>query len=89
MPEIDLVIGAKAGLHARTVFLFVQEANKYGADIRVRKEGVQVNGKSFLNMLTLGATHGSVITIDAEGEDAGQALAALSALVESNFGETP
>lgn len=87
MPEVELVIRAKVGLHARPAFLFVQEANKYTADIRVRREGVQVNAKSFLNVLTLGATRGSTITISAEGEDADQALAALRALVESDFGE--
>jgi phosphotransferase system HPr (HPr) family protein len=39
-------------------------------------------------VLALGAEQGAVITIRAEGEDADQALAALEALVEDNFGET-
>lgn len=47
----------------------------------------QANAKSILNVLTMGVEQGAVVTVRAEGEDASQALAALEALVENNFGE--
>ena len=87
MPEITLTIQNAVGLHARPAALFVQEASKHRAEIRVRNGDLAANAKSILSILTLGAEQGSVITVSAEGEDAVQALAALQALVESDFGE--
>jgi len=75
------------GLHARPAALFVQTAKRFNCDIRVTHGEREANAKSILGVLTLGANQGAVITIRAEGEDADQALAALEALVESNFGE--
>ncbi|MCJ7708139.1 MAG: HPr family phosphocarrier protein [Anaerolineales bacterium] len=87
MPEITLTIRNKVGLHARPAALFVQEANKYKAEISVRNGDVVANAKSILNVLTLGADEGSTIIVSADGVDAGQALAALQALAEAGFGE--
>lgn len=87
MPEITLAIRNKVGLHARPAALFVQEANKYRAEITVRNGDAVANAKSILSVLTLGADQGCAIVVSAEGEDAGQALAALQTLVETGFGE--
>lgn len=88
MPEITLEIKNKVGLHARPAAMFVQLANKFKSEIRVLKGSVNANAKSILNVLTLGAGQGSVIRLQAEGEDAESALKALEELVTSNFGET-
>ncbi|NMC54239.1 MAG: HPr family phosphocarrier protein [Chloroflexi bacterium] len=87
MPEIILTINNKVGLHARPASIFVREASKFKSTIKVRNGAREANAKSILNVLTLGADMGSVITISAEGEDADQALQALQALHASNFGE--
>lgn len=87
MPEIILEIRNKVGLHARPASLFVQEANKYKAEITVRNGDAVANAKSILSILTLGADQGSTIVLNAEGEDASLALSALKSLVESSFGE--
>jgi phosphocarrier protein HPr len=87
MPEIQLLIKNSVGLHARPASLFVQTASKFKSDIRVKMDGNSVNAKSILHVLTLGAQKGSTITVVAEGEDAEQALAALSDLCARNFGE--
>jgi phosphotransferase system HPr (HPr) family protein len=87
MPEITLTINNKVGLHARPASIFVREASKFKSTIKVRNGAREANAKSILNVLTLGADMGSVITISAEGEDAEQALQALQALHASNFGE--
>jgi phosphocarrier protein len=89
MPEITLTVRNKVGLHARPAAQFVQQANKFKSAITVSKgeEVKVVNAKSILGILGLGVDCGAVIKIRAEGEDAGEALQAIQALVEGNFGE--
>ncbi len=87
MPEIQLTITNKVGLHARPASLFVQEASKFESDITVSNGGSRADAKSILEVLTLGASQGSEITIRAEGADAVAALEALKVLHANNFGE--
>jgi phosphotransferase system HPr (HPr) family protein len=87
MPETTLTVRHKVGLHARPASLFVQTAKKFQSDIRVKHGEREANAKSILTVLTLGANQGAVLTVRAEGTDAEEALAALTALVEDNFGE--
>ncbi len=87
MPEIILTIHHVAGLHARPAALFVQTASSYKSNIKIRYGEHEVNAKSILGIMTVGATKGAVITVLAEGEDASQALDSLRELVEGNFGE--
>ena len=77
----------RAGMHARAAVKFVQLAAHFKSDIRVWKDGASVNGKSIMGLLTLVAALGLSITIEAEGPDAPEAVAALAALVDSGFGE--
>ena len=69
------------GLHARPADLFVRLANRFAAQIGVRKENETVDGKSILSILTLAATQGSQLEIVATGEDADAAIEALAQLV--------
>lgn len=87
MPELKLEIKNKVGLHARPAALFVQTANKFKSKITVMNGAATANAKSILNVLTLGAVNGAIITVVAEGEDAEQALNALKELHAVNFGE--
>ena len=87
MPETTLTVQHKVGLHARPAALFVQTAKQFNCDIKIKHDEREANAKSILGVLPLGANQGAVITIRAEGDDADQALAALEALVEDNFGE--
>ncbi len=77
----------RAGMHARAAVKFVQLASHFKSDIRVLKDESSVNGKSIMGLLTLVAALGLTITIEAEGPDAAEAVAALAALVDSGFGE--
>jgi phosphocarrier protein HPr len=77
----------RAGMHARAAVKFVQLAAHFKSEIKVVKEGVGVNGKSIMGLLTLVAALGYTIAIEAEGPDAEAAVAALAELVESGFGE--
>jgi phosphocarrier protein HPr len=77
----------RAGMHARAAVKFVQLAAHFQSEIRVVKDGTSVNGKSIMGLLTLVAALGLTIVIEAEGPDAAEAAAALSALVDAGFGE--
>lgn len=90
MQEVTLTIRNKAGLHARPAALFVQTASRFKSKVLAVKDGREVNAKSILSVLTLGAEQGAVVTVRAEGEDeveAVEAVEALKELVEDNFGE--
>ena len=87
MPELKITVEHPAGLHARPAALFVQIANRYQSTIVVSHGARSANAKSILSVLTLGASRGAQLTLRADGADADAALAALQALVSSNFGE--
>lgn len=81
--EKGLIVKNKLGLHARPAALFVQIANKYDAEISVRKGKQLVNGKSIMGIMMLAASRGSKISIIAKGSDAQEAIAELERLVTS------
>ena len=70
------------GLHARPASLFVKTAAQFESDIRVEKDGVEVNGKSIMGVMMLAAEQGSTIIIKAEGNDEKAAIKALAELIE-------
>ena len=75
------------GLHARAAAKLVTLASKFEADIRVRKDGREVSGKSIMGVMMLAAAKGTQITLIAEGTDAEQALDELGVLIADRFGE--
>jgi phosphocarrier protein HPr len=75
------------GLHARPAAMIVQTANRFRSEILFEKEGLQINAKSIMGVLTLAAGRGSTVIVTCEGEDAPAALAALAKVFESGFGE--
>ncbi len=79
--ERTLIVQNEDGMHARPAGLFVKTANQFKSTIEVRAKGVVKNGKSIMSLMTLGAEKGAELTISAQGEDAEQALEALSKLV--------
>lgn len=77
----------KLGLHARAAAMFVRLSNKFSSDIKLIKDGYEVNGKSILGILSLAAIQGTELNIVAIGKDAGEALSEIGKLIESGFGE--
>jgi phosphocarrier protein HPr len=75
------------GLHARAAAQLVQAANRYRSEVVVEKDGMEVNGKSIMGVLTLAAAKGAQITVSVEGEDAEAAIQALAKVIENGFGE--
>lgn len=79
----EFVVKNKQGLHARPAAIFVQIANKFDSRITVRRDTEEVNGKSIMGILMLGAEKGSLIIIEAEGQDAEVAMIELEKIVNS------
>ena len=90
MNSIQITVNHPVGLHARPAARFVQTSSAFKSKITVAnttKGSAPVDAKSILMVLTLGVHQGYEIEIQADGEDENEALAALKALVEDNFGE--
>ncbi len=75
--EKKIVVKKKQGLHARPAAVFVQIANKYLSSISVRRDAEEVNGKSIMGILMLGADKGCEISLAADGQDAESAMKEL------------
>jgi len=87
LAEETVEIINELGLHARPAALFVQQASKFNADIKVIKDDRVADGKSILDIMMLTARKGSNISIRADGDDAQAAVKALSCLVKNGFHE--
>ena len=83
----EVTVENQVGLHARPATFFIQKANEYKSSIWVEKEERRVNAKSLLGVLSLGIVKGTPITIIADGSDEEEAVAALTALIASDFAE--
>jgi phosphocarrier protein len=88
MPQREVEIVNKLGLHARASAKLTQLAAKYQSDVVLSRNNRKVNAKSIMGVMMLAAEHGSSITLRANGPDAEQAVQALAELVASGFGET-
>lgn len=85
--ERKTVVTNGTGLHARPAAMFVQKANQYQSSIKVVCRGKEVNAKSIIGVLSLGAGQGSELEIKAEGKDAEAAVHGLVGIVEEGFPE--
>jgi phosphocarrier protein HPr len=78
----------RLGMHARPAMLFAEVAGKFSASITVgHSESDNVDAKSIMQLMMLAATEGTALTIEADGEDANQAIDELTELVTSGFNE--
>lgn len=82
-----VVIKNDLGLHVRPASLFARTAGKFSSSISVRKDRQEVDGKSIMQLLMLGALQDTELVIEADGQDADAAIAALEEIVHNNFGE--
>jgi phosphocarrier protein len=87
MPQREVEIQNKLGLHARAAAKLTQVAAKYGADVWLSRNGRRVNAKSIMGVMMLAAGKGSRIAIETAGADADDALDAVISLVNDKFGE--
>lgn len=85
----EVTIRNATGFHIRPAQLFTEQAAKFQSQVNilVKDQGVKVDGKSILGLMTLGLSQGSVIEISVDGPDEEKALESLVQLVEGGFGE--
>lgn len=81
MIEKRLEVRLKSGLQARPAALFVQEANRFEADVFIISEDKKVNAKSIMGLMSLAVGFGEMITIVADGEDEQAAVKTLEMFV--------
>lgn len=85
--ERSLRILNENGVHARPAAELVKVASRYRSEITFSRDDLTVNGKSIMGVMMLAAECGATIIARATGDDAGDALDAIEALVLSRFGE--
>ena len=85
--ERELTVLNRLGLHARCAAAIVKELNKYKSKVILKKGNTIVDGKSILDIITLDCPRGSRIFVTIIGEDAADAMEALTELFANRFGE--
>jgi phosphotransferase system HPr (HPr) family protein len=86
----QIVVSNRQGLHARPAMQFVDLANQFDSAVAVHRLSepvAEVDGKSVMQMITLEATQGTELRIEATGPDAEQAVEKLAQLFAEMFGE--
>jgi phosphotransferase system HPr (HPr) family protein len=81
----EVTVQLENGLHMQPSSQIVQLAQRFSSELTIRKGDRVVDGKSMLDMLTLAAEHGTVLLLEARGDDAAEALEAVAALFARNF----
>lgn len=81
----EVTVKNESGLHARPASLFVKEANKFQSEIMVVFNDQEVQAKSILGVMSLGAKQGSRVLLKARGEDAPEAVKQLAAFIEESL----
>lgn len=88
MPEREVKILNKLGIHARPAAEIVKAAGKFKSSITIVRDDLEVNGKSIMGVMMLAAECGATIVVRAIGDDAEAALDAVAAVVANKFGES-
>ena len=87
MPQREIEIVNKLGLHARASAKLTQLASRFQSDVHIARSGRRVNAKSIMGVMMLAAGLGSTVEIETEGPQEEEALAALARLFADKFGE--
>ncbi|MGH8234273.1 MAG: HPr family phosphocarrier protein [Rhodanobacteraceae bacterium] len=87
MVEKEIVVSNKLGLHARASAKLVQMVQEFKSTVWLISGGREVNAKSIMGVMMLGASIGTPLTLRAEGPDEGTALDAVTALFDRKFDE--
>jgi phosphocarrier protein HPr len=88
MPQQEILINNKLGLHARASAKLSQLASKYPCEVWLSRNGRKVNAKSIMGVMMLAASRGTSILVETQGEQEQEAMDAIQALVGDNFGES-
>ncbi len=87
MATAEVQIVNRLGLHARASAKLTQLASGFACEIWLARNGRRVNAKSIMGVMMLAAGKGASLVIEAQGEDAEAAIAALQKLIADKFDE--
>ncbi len=87
MPEREIEIVNKLGLHARASAKLTQTASSFPCEVWLSRNGRRINGKSIMGVMMLAAARGTCIKVETIGPAEDDAMSALVALIENKFGE--
>lgn len=87
MLQKEFLIINKLGLHARASALFVKTASRFSSEVRLAREGVEVNGKSIMGIMMLAAPKGTTVLLTVEGDDEIEAMQSVGDIINNRFGE--
>lgn len=87
MTKKSITITNDLGIHARPAGMIANTCARFASEIRLAKDGMEVNAKSIMGIMTLAAGRGTVIEVSAKGKDEAEAVAALADLFARKFDE--
>lgn len=87
MIKQDITIINELGIHARPAGMIANTSSRFVCDIKLVKDGMEVNAKSIMGIMTLAAGKGSIIEVTAKGKDEAAAVAAIADLFARKFDE--
>lgn len=87
MVEREVTIMNRSGLHTRPAATLVKTAARFKSEFTILKEGMEINGKSIIGVMTLAAEQGSTLTLQFSGPDETEAADAVVALFLRGFEE--
>jgi phosphocarrier protein HPr len=86
MPQIAVAVASSVGLHARPASTFSRAAAAQPAEVTIALAGGEpVDAASVLSVMSLGAGHGDIVTLEADGPGAQESLEALAALLATDL----
>lgn len=77
----------KYGIHARPATLLVKKASQFRSVLKIKKDEIEINGKSLLGLMTLAASYGTELQLIADGIDEEELISAIVELFEAKFHE--
>ena len=89
MIEKEVRVSNRAGIHARPAAMIVQTASRFDSQIMLGKDSEEINAKSIMGIITLGAGYDTVLLLTVEGPDEQEAADAVATLFENRFQEEP
>ena len=87
MIEREMEITNRLGLHARAAAKLVHVTGRFSSQVKIQKDGEEVDAKSILGILLLAAAQGSQIVVRCDGEDESEAMEAVAELIANRFDE--
>ena len=87
MIEREVTVTNRSGLHTRPAATLVKTAARFKAEFFIYKDGMEINGKSIIGVMTLAAEQGSTLLLRFDGADEADAAAAVVSLFERGFDE--